>query len=580
MTEYTFGQMPGQYRCGSIEIDVDNLTLNVAGNPQPLEPKTFRVLEFLLASQGRVAPKAAILAAVWADTFVTDNVLTRAIAQIRKAVNDDPKAPAFIETVPTVGYRLVAKIERVEPRGATAPVTPRATTVVAVLPIANETGNGELDYVAGGLTDATIRLLSKLVPLTVMARSTVSGFDPGREDACAFARRLGVEAVAVGRLVIRAGRPVLHAELIRAADGAAVFSSEYLSNPAESMDVQADFLRDIVKGLQLDGWDRSSGIYSRPTDSAAAYERFLSASHLARRAAPPDLFRAVEEFDRALVLDANFGLAWAGKAQAHLMLAIHFDAPSTHMPAARAAAERALTTDPALIEPHGVLGLVSLLFDWDAAGAEAHLHSTHANRHAVLSLSCMAHLLHQSGRGRNAEEQLRDVLAYDPRNSSLVAELGCNEYYRGRFSEALEHYANAAALDSLSPLVAWGTGKSLAQLGRFDDAIDVLRGFKTRAGFEPPVLTAELGFTYALAGRSAEADDVVASLIAARQTSFVDPYLIALVFHGMHDERVFEWLDRAFDEKSPFLISIPSEPKWSAALPEPRVQSLLRRMGV
>lgn len=96
------------YRFENVEMDVQNLRVTVGSEIRPLEPKSFRLLLFLIENPGRALPKEEIMAVVWPDTFVSDNSLARAITQIRKALDDDPKAPRYIETVPSVGYRFVA----------------------------------------------------------------------------------------------------------------------------------------------------------------------------------------------------------------------------------------------------------------------------------------------------------------------------------------------------------------------------------------------------------------------------------------------------------------------------------------
>src|SRR5271167_4953292 len=97
------------FRFDDVEIDVQNLRVTVGSEVRPLEPKSFRLLLFLLENPGRALPKEEIMAVVWPDAFVSDNSLARAITQIRKALDDDPKAPRYIETVPTVGYRFVGE---------------------------------------------------------------------------------------------------------------------------------------------------------------------------------------------------------------------------------------------------------------------------------------------------------------------------------------------------------------------------------------------------------------------------------------------------------------------------------------
>ena len=99
------------YRFGKFVLDTLNLRLTADGQICALEPKSFRLLQFLIENRHRVVPKDEILNTVWDGVAVSDNALTRAIAQIRKALDDDPKQPRYIETVPTVGYRFAAVVE-------------------------------------------------------------------------------------------------------------------------------------------------------------------------------------------------------------------------------------------------------------------------------------------------------------------------------------------------------------------------------------------------------------------------------------------------------------------------------------
>jgi Tol biopolymer transport system component/DNA-binding winged helix-turn-helix (wHTH) protein len=97
------------YRFDDVQVDVQNLRVTVGAEIRPLEPKSFRLLVFLVENPGRALTKDEIMAAVWPGSFVSDNSLARAITQIRKALDDDPKAPRYVETVPTVGYRFVGE---------------------------------------------------------------------------------------------------------------------------------------------------------------------------------------------------------------------------------------------------------------------------------------------------------------------------------------------------------------------------------------------------------------------------------------------------------------------------------------
>lgn len=98
------------------------------GNEVPLEPKTFHLLLFLIEHRGRLVEKNELLDAVWKDTFVTENAMTREIAKLRKALGDDPKEPRYIQTVHTRGYRFIADVREVSDGADETDAPERATT--------------------------------------------------------------------------------------------------------------------------------------------------------------------------------------------------------------------------------------------------------------------------------------------------------------------------------------------------------------------------------------------------------------------------------------------------------------------
>lgn len=101
------------FQFDDVQVDVRNAQVRKAGRSLAVEPKAFRVLVFLLERAGRLVEKEELLSAVWADTFVTENALTRCIAHLRKVLGDTKGEAKYIETVPTRGYRFIAPV-RVE----------------------------------------------------------------------------------------------------------------------------------------------------------------------------------------------------------------------------------------------------------------------------------------------------------------------------------------------------------------------------------------------------------------------------------------------------------------------------------
>ena len=93
---------------GDVTVDLRRVEVRRAGAAVPLEPKSFDVLRHLVENRDRLVTKEELLEVVWRDTFVTPNVLTRAVAQLRKGLGDDAFEARYIETVARRGYRFIA----------------------------------------------------------------------------------------------------------------------------------------------------------------------------------------------------------------------------------------------------------------------------------------------------------------------------------------------------------------------------------------------------------------------------------------------------------------------------------------
>src|ERR1700681_2833550 len=97
------------YRFDQFEVDDQEFRFSDDGTLVQIEPKVLRLLLYLIENRNRLVRKQELLDKVWPDAMVTENALTRAIGLLRKALNDDSRVPKFIETVPTAGYRFIAR---------------------------------------------------------------------------------------------------------------------------------------------------------------------------------------------------------------------------------------------------------------------------------------------------------------------------------------------------------------------------------------------------------------------------------------------------------------------------------------
>ena len=127
------------YRFDDIVLDPAAFSVEKSGRVLNLEPKSIRLLLYLVQNRSRVIGKEELLHAVWEDVAVTDNALTRVVAQLRKALGDDAKVARYIETVPTIGYRFIAEIDEpiaTTPEPLRPPVPPRPRPWIAIAIVA------------------------------------------------------------------------------------------------------------------------------------------------------------------------------------------------------------------------------------------------------------------------------------------------------------------------------------------------------------------------------------------------------------------------------------------------------------
>jgi TolB-like protein/tetratricopeptide (TPR) repeat protein len=457
---------------------------------------------------------------------------------------------------------------------------PGQQIALAVLPFANETGDKANDYLADGLTDNLIRQLSDIPPLKVMSRGAVYRFRSSTDKAVSVGRSLHVNSVLTGEIHQTNGELIVDTELSNMADGSIIESHQYLPEDGDLRPVQASITQDLIHGLKIELDARQSAHVLRPVSSSTeAYQEMLRGESAARGNSPIEIHKAIGHFEQAVKLDPKFAIAWSDLAQAHLLLGVYFEDPREHMPQASEYATRALHFDSEYGEAHGTLGLVKLLYDWDYAAATSELASIKDEESALTVLSCTSHLMAQTGQTRSADEMVHRMLGYDPQSAQLIGELGCIDYYRGDYENAMRHYREAVATDPHSPVPYWGLGKTLSLQGKYGEAVKVMRQFKPANGFEPPLLTAEIGYALGREGKTSEVQQEIAELREESKSAFVDPYFLSLIYLGMGDEQLtLQWLNRAYVVRSPFLISISTEPKWKAMIERPGLQAFLAKM--
>ncbi|MBP6820058.1 MAG: winged helix-turn-helix domain-containing protein [Acidobacteria bacterium] len=234
--------MTHTYCFDDVLVEANTFRIFKDGLAVGLEPKAFEVLALFLNHPGRLFTKEDILNAVWKNSYVTPNVMTRVIAQLRKALGDTRKEPKYIETIQTRGYRFIAKIEAptLTVQSASLSLPARQFESLAVLPLENLSDDAAQEYFADGLTDELITEVAKLNAWRVTSRTSIMQYKRARKSLPQIASELKVDAVLEGT-VMRAGNRVrITAQLIRADNDHHLWAESYERTIVDVFDLQRE----------------------------------------------------------------------------------------------------------------------------------------------------------------------------------------------------------------------------------------------------------------------------------------------------------------------------------------------------
>jgi serine/threonine-protein kinase len=453
---------------------------------------------------------------------------------------------------------------------------------IAVLPLANLSGDATQDYFADGMTEALITDLARVKGLDVISRTSVMQYKATQKTLRQIARELAVDAVVEGS-VIRAGDRVrITAQLIEASSDRHLWANDYDRDARDVLTLQHEVARAIAREVRatLTPQDEARLAGGRRVDPAA-HDAYLKGRELVSRYNETSIAQAIGLLQEAIRIDPQFGDAWAWLASAHSERGIWGVATSRETGArAHEAITRALALDSSSAEAYAVLGNISTVYDWDWTAAERALKRSielapgdaHSHQHYAALMMALRRFPEAVAEG---EIQRR----LDPASAITLSSLGRARYRARQFDGAIEAFNEGIALDhAYVPNYARLADVYIA-LGRYDEALSWLDKGQTVAGGTRRQ-TDGYAVAYALAGRRREAEAVLHDLVGRASTTDQMAYSIAEVETalGHHDEAI-KWLNRAYDQRSAALFLVNGELKFDPLRDDPRFKDLLRRMN-
>lgn len=361
-----------------------------------------------------------------------------------------------------------------------------------------------------------------------------------------------------------------------------LWGEQYRRSFTDIFSLQDDISQEISGKLrlQLTGEERQK-LVKRYTDDTEAYRLYLKGRFFVHKRTPDWIKKGVECFLQAIDLDPNYALAYAGLAEAYGFLASSTGGqpPREAYPRAKAAATKALELDDTLGEAHCTLGFFRLLYDWDFAAAEEEFQrATELSPNFANAWDGYGFYFKATGQSEASIRACQRAQELEPLSLFITLSLAWAYYFARQYDRAMEQGAKALDMDPNFGFAYWHRGMAYIQQKRFGDAITALRKAISLSG---PATTfiSYLGYANARLGKSREARQMIAQLERVSKRQYVSSYFVAIIYLGLGDlDRTFEWLEKAYQERSGFMAFINVEPMLDALRGDPRFKTLAEKI--
>ena len=469
-------------------------------------------------------------------------------------------ALTIVALVSAVGYLRFGRSEAKQP-----------IRKVAVLPLANGSGDPEMDYLSEGISESLINSLSQLPGVKVIARSSSFKYKGKDADPQEVARVLDVEAILIGRVTQRGDNLSIQVELMDARDKSQVWGEKYNRRLADLVQVEADIVRQIGDKLRLHLTKGEQQQLAKPgTTNPEAYELLLRGGFYARKGGTENRLKGIEFFNQAIALDPNYAQAYAALANAYEGLGLR--------PEALATAKKALELDENLAEAHVAMANLSR-GEWDWATAEAkYQHAIELNPNLMRARVEYADYLSYIGRFEQALEEIKRARELDPLNQHINNTLGSILFLARRYDEALLQAKKTLELDNSFVHSYNLLGAIYAAKGMYREAITAYLE-SNRLGGDNPDMNINLGVVYAGAGERGKARAILKHLETSKE--YVSPTELAVLYTSLGErEKAFTSFEKAYAAHDPQLLYLKVTPDFDPLRSDPRFQDLMERVGL
>jgi len=452
---------------------------------------------------------------------------------------------------------------------------------IAVMPFVDLSPQKDQEYFCDGIAEEIINYLSKIKNLRVVARTSAFSFKGQSLNIRDIGRKLSVDKVLEGSVRKAGNRLRITAQLINVEDDTPLWSEQYNRELNDVFAIQDEITREMIGNLKIKLLGNEQGdLVKRHTEDPAAHNLYLKGRFFWNKRTESGLKKAIEHFEKAIEIDPNYAMAYAGISDCNNLLPWYGTVPpkDSH-PRAKAAALKALDIDDGLAEAHTSLAFAIMQYDWDWEAAEREFkRAIELNRGYAAAHHWYFEYLSAMGRRDEAMLEVQQAHQLDPLSLIINGALGWAYYFSGQYDLTVEQSRKTLEMD---PDFLWSRyilGMAYLQISRPDKAVEVLQESTEHAEFRP-LIVAVRGAAYGRNGQRDKALGMLELLGKHAGENYLLPSYAAMIFLGLGEyERVFENLEWAFERRNFWLMFLKADPFYDVIRGYPEYRTLLKKL--
>jgi TolB-like protein len=453
---------------------------------------------------------------------------------------------------------------------------------IAVLPFVSLNEEKADEYYSDGVTENLITQLTDIENLRVVSRLTVLSYKGSKKDLQQIGQELHVAALLEGGVKRSGNHLTINARLVDVNSGKILWTDVYDKDITEIFSIQNEMVQAVARQMRAGiSAGEKNAISKRPTQNLEAYNQYQQGRYFYYKRSDSTLRVAIGYFNKAIELDPQYAMAYSGLADCYSALGyISYAPPSQVIPKAEAAAVRAMELDSTISEPHTSLGYIKFYYYWDWAGAEKEfLKAIELDPRYPSAYDTYCYYLTAMERFPEARVAMDKAVQLDPLSAQISTDKGFCLYYARDYEQAYQSLKTTVALYPGYPIAHVWLARVYLEKNMFKESISEYE--KTLTIIKNwSVALAGIGYNYGISGQKEEAMKMLSRLTDS-SGRYATPYGIALVYASLNDhDKAFEWLGKAYEERSNWLVWLKQDPRWKPIRNDPRYTELVLKIGL